>query len=65
MYKVIKDFIDKKDNDHLYKEGEAYPREGYEASAERIDFLISDKNLTGSPVITEVHRGRRKKDDVD
>lgn len=43
-YIVINHFTDLQDNNRKYKEGDIYPREGYEPSAERIDELSTDKN---------------------
>lgn len=53
-YIVINHFTDLQDNNRKYKEGDIYPRDGYEPSAERIDELSSDKNkLRKSLIIPE------------
>ena len=44
MYKVIKGFFDAEDNDHLYKEGDIYPRSGYEPSEDRVKALSTNDN---------------------
>lgn len=44
MYKVIRDFKDKKDKKRIYRKGDTYPREGYTPSQERVDELLSGKN---------------------
>lgn len=43
VYKVIENFFDAEDNKRLYEVGQTYPRAGFEASQERIDYL-SNKN---------------------
>jgi hypothetical protein len=60
MYKVIADFTDLRDNNHLYKTGDVYPREGYSANDKRIAFLAGKDNLMGKPVIAEVQKKERK-----
>ena len=50
-YSVIRHFTDLQDNNHKYKEGATYPREGYEPSAERIEELSTDKNRLKTPLI--------------
>ncbi len=62
MYKVIKSFIDLKDERYLYKEGDMYPRKGYEPSEERIEELSSDKNKQGVELIKKVNSRRKKKE---
>ena len=54
MYKVIKSFIDLKDNNYAYYVGDTFPRNGVEVGAERIAELASDKNRRGVPLIEEV-----------
>jgi hypothetical protein len=57
MFKVIKYFTDLQDNRHAYHEGDTFPREGLEVSAERFAELASDKNKRGVPLIEEVIEG--------
>lgn len=52
-YKVISDFIDKEDEMHLYVKGDPYPRKG-KAFKERAEYLSSDKNKAGTPVIESI-----------
>lgn len=40
-YIVISDFIDKQDEGHRYRKGDAFPREGKAVSDERMEFLLS------------------------
>lgn len=58
-YKVIVQFADLEDNRHVYHVGDKYPREGLDPSDERIEFLLSPRNLLGKPVIEQVKRGRK------
>jgi len=51
MYKVIKFFVDLQDNNHPYKPGDTFPREGKEVTAERLAELAGDKNKQGCPLI--------------
>lgn len=60
MYKVIADFTDFKDNNHLYKKGDVYPREGASPNRARIAFLAGSDNLMGKPVIEEVRERKSK-----
>ncbi|ARA98612.1 hypothetical protein [Geobacillus thermodenitrificans] len=55
-YVVIKDFRDLQDNLHLYRAGDKYPRKG-RVKKERIEELMSDKNLAGEPLIAQVEEG--------
>ena len=65
MYRVIHKFYDLKDNNHAYSVGDAFPHNGVEVDAERIDELASDKNRLGVPLIEEIaekpKRTRKKK----
>ena len=54
MYKVIKYFVDLKDNNHEYNAGDVYPREGYTPTAERIAELSGSDNLQKQPLIVKV-----------
>ncbi|WP_231785109.1 hypothetical protein [Lysinibacillus sp. C5.1] len=52
-YKVIYMFRDLKDNDHIYKVDDKYPRKGRVTKA-RIDELSSTDNKIGIPLIEEI-----------
>lgn len=52
-YKVIHQFRDLQDNDHVYKVGDKYPRKG-RATKARLEELSSDENKIGVPLIEEV-----------
>lgn len=60
-YAAIVDFIDLEDDMHLYHAGESYPRHGLTPTKERIDFLASDKNKMGYPLIEAVKSKKAKK----
>lgn len=51
MFRVIKKFADLDDKRHIYQVGDEYPREGYKPSEDRVEFLSSDQNKLGAPVI--------------
>ena len=50
-YKVIRAFADLQDNNHIYSDGDEYPRKGYSPSKERIDELLTEKNRIHKPLI--------------
>lgn len=51
-YKVIKQFRDLQDDNHVYNVGDKYPRKG-RASKDRINELSSSENKIGEPLIAE------------
>lgn len=51
MYRVIEYFTDLHDDDHEYREGDVFPREGIKVSKERLEELASAENLRGIPLI--------------
>lgn len=53
MYKVIVGFADIKDNRHIYKTGDKFPRDGVTVSDERLEELSTSKNRRGIPLIKE------------
>lgn len=54
-YKVIKDFKDLQDNNHIYRAGDKYPRKG-KSKAERIEELSTSNNKLNTPLIEEVDK---------
>ena len=54
MYRVIKHFVDLKDNNHKYDVGDTYPRNGVNVSQSRINELATNKNLQKTPLIEEI-----------
>ena len=54
MYKVIKHFRDLQDKNHLYNEGDIFPREGLKVTEERLAELAGSQNKQGTPLIEAV-----------
>lgn len=54
MYKVVKDFTDLTDNNHVYLAGDTYPRKGAKPDAKRVDELSSKFNKRGEVLIEAV-----------
>lgn len=52
-YKVIKQFRDLQDNNHIYNVGDKYPRKG-RSNKERTEELLSNENKIGVPLIAEI-----------
>lgn len=52
-YVVVKDFTDLKDNNHVYRENDPYPRKG-KATKARIEELSTTKNKRKEVLIKEV-----------
>ena len=50
-YIVISEFVDLDDRHHFYHEGDAYPRQGYTPSENRVNALLSGKSAMGVPFI--------------
>lgn len=55
-FKVIKDFKDLEDSNHIYRVGDSYPRQGKVKKA-RAEKLATEKNKIGGPVIEEIKDG--------
>lgn len=60
MYKVIKAFTDLQDNNHLYKEGDTYPRDGFDVLPSRIKELATTANRRGEILIKEIEEDEPK-----
>lgn len=54
MHKVIKSFTDLQDNNYLYKEGDTFPREGFDVLPSRIKELATTANRRGEILIQKV-----------
>ena len=52
---VYSRFKDLEDNNHIYRKGDVYPREGLEPTKERIKELSSKKNKIGEVLIKKVN----------
>ncbi len=53
-YKVIENFADLQDKQHVYLAGDTFPRKGVEVSDERIAELSGSNNRIGIPLIEKV-----------
>ena len=54
MYKVLSEFADLQDGNHIYSVGDVYPHKGYSPTDERVDELSTGKNLLHKPLIQKV-----------
>lgn len=54
MYKAIVTFADLTDGGRVYREGDAFPRNGLEVSEERLTELSTAANRQGKPLIGNV-----------
>jgi len=54
MFKVVSDFRDAKNNNHLYKVGDEYPVDGHKPSKARVEELAKGKNKYNRVFIEEV-----------
>ena len=53
MYRVIKEFVDLKDNRHKYVVGDVYPHHGGTVNEDRIKELSGHGNMARVPLIQE------------
>ena len=60
MFRVIRHFTDLQDKKHKYREGDVYPRKGFEPSEERIAELSGTSNKLGVPLIKQEKKARKK-----
>lgn len=60
MYRVIKYFTDLQDNNHAYRVGDIYPREGFAPSEKRVKELLSGENKRKVKLIEEVTKAPLK-----
>nr|UWD70881.1 MAG: hypothetical protein [Bacteriophage sp.] len=70
MYGVIEYFTDLQDDDHEYRTGDIFPREGLKVSEARLAELASAEKLRGIPLIELVEpekagKGKSKNKAVD
>ena len=56
-YRVIKRFTDLQDGNHLYNEGDTFPREGVTVTEERLVELSTAANRRHIPLIEAVEDG--------
>ena len=65
MYKVIRNFFDKTDGNHLYKKDDIYPREGVKVNKTRAKAVMTGDNDTGKIYIAEIAESDAPKSDED
>ena len=65
MYKVIRNFFDKTDNNHLYKKDDIYPREGAKVVKTRVKALMTGDNDTGKIYLAEIPESDAPKSNED
>jgi len=51
MYRVIREFADLQDNNHVYRVGDKFPRSGHKVSKQRSKELETSANKIGEPLI--------------
>lgn len=59
MHKVLIAFKEPEHNGHVYHRGDEYPTKGWPATKERIQYLMSNKNRMGAPLLEEIQRDRK------
>jgi len=67
-YEVIRDFVERYDNNHTYHVGDTYPRGGADISSERIKELADGSNRVGLiyiKVVDEKKKTKRRKRNAD
>lgn len=60
MYKVIVRFMDLQDENHVYEQGDTYPRDGKKVSVARVNELMSCENKIGCPLIEKIKATRKR-----
>ena len=60
MYKVIHQFLDLQDENHHYKVGDAFPRNGKKVTAKRISELSGSENKIHKPLIEKIEIEKAK-----
>ena len=64
MYRAVTYFVDRFDNNHAYKPGDIFPRDGIEVDKDRIKKLLSGDNNANLVCIEEVNTYIEEKADV-
>ena len=54
MYRVLTDFSDLQDNEHVYRAGDVFPRSSFSVSEKRIKELSTTANRRGEVLIEKV-----------
>ena len=61
MFRVLSDFADIQDSNHVYRVGDEYPREGYSPSDERVEELSTNVNRLHIPLIGKIETEEKPK----
>jgi hypothetical protein len=64
MYKVIKDFTDLQDKNHVYLAGDEFPRKGTKVDNARILELSTDANKRGE-ILIEMVQSREPQEEAE
>lgn len=59
-YQVVRNFLDKTDNNYFYKVGDFYPREGVKVTKTRTKELLTKNNVTGEIYLIEIPEPKAK-----
>ena len=59
-YKVVRDFLDKTDNNYLYKVGDVYPRDGVKVTKTRTKELLTKNKVTGDIYLEIIPESKEK-----
>lgn len=58
MHKVIEQFVDLMDSNHVYAVGDEFPRRGHVVSEDRINELSGNNNKRKMPLIAKVEEAK-------
>lgn len=64
-YQVVRNFLDKTDNNYFYRVGDVYPREGVKVTKTRTKELLTKNNVTGEIYIKELPEPKEKEVHID
>lgn len=62
-YKVLNTFREKEHDDHVYKKGQLYPAEGYEATKKRVEYLQQKNDEFDGKIFLETPKEEDDKKD--
>jgi hypothetical protein len=64
-YQVVRDFLDKTDNNYFYRVGDVYPRDGVKVTKTRTKELLTKNKVTGDIYIKELPEPKEKEVHID
>jgi len=64
-YQVVRDFLDKTDNNYFYRVGDVYPRDGAKVTKTRTKELLTKNKVTGDIYIKELPEPKEKEVHID